>query len=505
MTIKAYVKDGIYIPIRHVKDEHQDQLVGRFERQVFLKEATCEKCDYFSERVCDVCESCANYGGTLKLHRTVLKGDKEYLRLPFGDRVGVTKIFGDDVEFIDRLPSIPMKKKIKFTATLKDYQKPAVKAMQEVFGGVLKSAPRTGKTVMSAYAICKIGEKTLIMGAQKDWLDNFYETFVGSETQEAMTTASKKRIGFPKKLADFEKLDICLCTYQMFLRDRGKKLLKKIRKMFSVLVVDEVQTVPAAEFSKIVSQLECRVKHGLSGTPERKDGKEWTAYKLMGPVYCETKVERLRPEVHITETGFGGNMPKTWVHMVSKLEKDPNRLKVIIKTALKDVKAGHLVLIPMTRVVVIKALAEAINREAGKKIAAPFYGGIKKELRKETIERARNYKVKILVGNSRLLSTGINIPRASMLYEVTPSSNQPKADQRFSRVLTPMDGKPQPGIRYFLDDFQLRKSCISSEFWQTLWPKFRPRIRGDVREKLFAYMSKRSNKTVSSRPVTGYL
>lgn len=268
--VKAYVRDGIYIPIKYVKEEHKDQVVARFEKQVFHKEQVCEKCDYYSERVCDVCESCANYGGTLKLHRKVLINDKSYLKLPFGDVKGVQKIFGR-VEFIQKLEPIPMKRRIKFTANLKVYQVPACKALENTQGGILKSAPRTGKTVMSAKSICKLGLKTIILASQRDWLENFYETFVGSETQAAMTNASKKRIGFAKKLADFEKYDVCLVTYQTFLSEGGKKLLNKVKKMFSVMVVDEVQTVPAIEFSIVVATFQCLYKHGLSGTPERKD------------------------------------------------------------------------------------------------------------------------------------------------------------------------------------------------------------------------------------------
>lgn len=502
--VKAYVKDGMYIPIKFVKNKHEDLIKDRFEKLIFHKEQVCEKCDYYSERPCDICESCANFGGNIKLHREVEIKGKTFLKLPFGDVKGVQKIFGSDVEFKYRLPEIPMKKPLTFTAKLKDYQKPACKAMRETNGGVLKSAPRTGKTVMSAQSVCKLSLKTIILASQRDWLENFYETFVGSETQPAMTDASKKRVGFAKKLADFEKYDVCLVTYQTFLSDKGRKLLAKVKKMFSVLIVDEVQTVPANEFSIIVSKFHCLYKHGLSGTPERKDNKEWVAYKLMGPVFYETTVDRLRPEIKVVETAMTGKLPQSWTYMVGKLEQDPARLKLIAKWALKDVKDGHLVLIPFARVPVIKALTMAINQLAGKNIAGSFYGGVPKDKRKELIEKARNYKIKIVVGNTRLLSTGINIPRASALYEVTPSSNQPKAEQRFSRVLTPMEGKPQPIIRYFLDDFDTRRNCIRSEFFQTLWPKFRPIMRGDIKEIMYGYMSKKKlNPNTGNRTYSG--
>ena len=135
----------------------------------------------------------------------------------------------------------------------------------------------------------------------------------------------------------------------------------------------------------------------------------------------------------------------------------------------------------------------AINKLRGKRIARPFYGGMNKDLRKLTIDQARKYITKVLVGNMRLVSTGINIPRASALYEVTPSANIPKAQQRFSRILTPYEGKPQPIIRYFLDDVDVRRTCIRMEFFSVLRPMFRPIISEKVLGALNEYMSKKKS------------
>jgi superfamily II DNA or RNA helicase len=306
-----------------------------------------------------------------------------------------------------------------------------------------------------------------------------------------MTNVKKKRIGFPRKLEEFEQFDICLVTSQMFISPRGKKLLNKIKKMFGVLLIDEVQTVGAPEMASVVSQLNVKYKIGVSGTPERKDGKEFIFYNLLGPVFYENFVERLRPTILVTPTALAGKLPQSWTYMVSKLEKDPARLKLIAETALEDVKNKHMVLIPMTRVPVINALVQAINQMAGKKIAGTFHGQMHKDKRKAMIDYAREYRCRILVGNSRLLSTGINIPRASMMYQCTPSANIPKAEQRFSRVLTPHDGKPDPCIRYFLDDVDVIRKCLQKEHWQCLVPSFRPKVSTKTALILKEYFAKK--------------
>jgi len=156
---------------------------------------------------------------------------------------------------------------------------------------------------------------------------------------------------------------------------------------------------------------------------------------------------------------------------------------------LQDVKNGHMVLIPFAQVAPIKALVAAINTMAGKTVAYPFYGGLKKADRDKYIEGARRYTHKILVGNIKLLSTGTNIPRASCLYESTLSSNMENAEQRVSRILTPMDGKITPILRIFLDDAHVRRACLRTEWFGCIKPMFKPVISEKDTEILKAYFA----------------
>jgi superfamily II DNA or RNA helicase len=500
--MKVICKDGIYIPINKVSESQQEEVRKYLEKDLFQDETACERCEYFAERVCDVCESCPNYGGRLILHSTVLKGSNTYLRLPYGVRRFVNKLYDNNVTFVSKNKLTKVSAPFEFTGELRDYQKLACKETVKKLSGVLKSAPRSGKTIMGAYICAQLGYKTLIIAQQHEWLDNFKETFIGSATQKALTNIKKSKIGNARKLEDFEKYDVCLVTYQLFISPKGKELLNKIKGFFPLVIIDEVQTANANVFASVISKLEFEHCYGLSGTPQRKDSKEYIIDKLLGPIIHETVVEKLVPRIEITKTALGGAVPKTWTYLVKRIEEDPERLKLIAKTAIAEVKRGHQVLIPFTRVAVIRALTQAINIESGKKLAASFYGGQSKDERKKIIDLAREYKIKIIVGNIRLLSTGVNIPRASCLFECTPCSNGPKAEQRFSRILTPMEGKPEPVIRYFLDELSVRKTCIASEFFKTLLPMFRPKMSDSVKTQFYAYMNRKTN-SVSSKEVLG--
>ncbi len=352
-------------------------------------------------------------------------------------------------------------------------------------------------TVIFSAACCKIGKKTMILASQREWLIGFRETFIGSKTQPALSNCKPSQIGFARKYEDFLKYDICLVTVQTFYSEAGQKLLQKIKSMFHMVGVDEIHTGAAPKYAKVLSELNCERKIGLSGTPNRKDGRFVIMRNLIGPNIYEAKVARLRPRVRLVRTEYSQTSKGQvlWTRLVSGLERNPKRLKLIAQWAIRDAKNGHMVLIPFSQVAPIKALVMAINKLAGKRIAYPFWGGLTgkgkdgRSLRDIYIEAARNYKIKILVGNIKLLSTGTNIPRASAIYEVALSSNLENVEQRVSRVLTPYDGKPEPIVRIFLDDMNVRRRCMQNEFWNAINPLFKPIISEVDMETLKGYFS----------------
>jgi superfamily II DNA or RNA helicase len=183
-----------------------------------------------------------------------------------------------------------------------------------------------------------------------------------------------------------------------------------------------------------------------------------------------------------------------FTYLISKLENNTPRRNYLVKEIIKRAKQGHLVLVPMTRVNAILNYVRDINEEMGPGYALPFVGGLKKDKRVATIEDARNYTCKIIVGNIALLSTGLNIPRASCLFEVGISSNLPKAQQRFSRILTPMEGKPEPLILFSNDDCDLMRACRRNEFFNLLKPGFNPKIRPEIESALTTYFSQKTGR-----------
>lgn len=397
-------------------------------------------------------------------------------------------------------PAERFKRKIKLIRTPWPYQLEAKQVLLSKKRGILDSPPRSGKTVMAVAVIVEAAEKTLILGSQREWLLQFQETFLGSKEQKAFTNALPSQVRICKTLEDFKTTDVCLSTFARFHSKRGKVLLEQIKDLFGTVFIDEVQFTPALETSRVVAQLNAKRLYGLSGTVERKVTEEiQIAHDLVGPVIHECKVERLRPKVFLLETGVkikdpaGG--PAGFSYFQSRLESNTPRRNIVIKKAIALAKQGHLVLIPMSRVLQILNWTREINHETETPgFALPFYGGLRKEQREAVIRKARNYQTRIVVGNIALLSVGLNIPRASCLLNVAVTANIPKCEQRLSRVLTPWEDKPQPLIGLVLDDSDMIRKCLRYEWFNCIKPRFNPIISKEDENALHRYFANRPGR-----------
>lgn len=502
--------DALYIPSRELPDAIKQTIKDRYTVR-FYNEKACAKCEHVAYRHSEeFCTPCAAFTDEVRLSGEYSIRGKRYVKVPLGDRMAITSYLnnkGFRVKLYDRTK--PAKKyPFKFIGTLREYQVGVPEILERAKRGVLQAPARSGKTTMACATICYIGEKALILAAQKEWLDGFYDTFMGSETTPRMSNVPKHMIGYCKNVSDFEKYAVCLATYQTFINARGQKVLQKILSMFGVIVIDEVHGTPAHHFLKIVSAFNCKYMFGLTATPDRKDGMYKLTDMVIGRVVHKVKREVLRCKWVPTRTKFKDSRSTgLWVNLVKRLEKNPARLKFIAEWAIKDMANGHTVLIPFSQVTPVKALTEAINKLAGEKVAYAFTGSMRKVDRKRLVADAQKGLIKCIVGTNKLLSVGTNIPPASCWYDTTLNSNLPNAEQRYSRILTPHEGKPQPIVRYFIDDYKIRRSCARAEWFGKIKKHFNPILTPKDEEVWLAWLAGKDSSTDFGRrkmPLLGW-
>lgn len=506
-VINVYKSDALYIDKARIPLKIEDAIVNRYTMR-FYDEKACARCEHASLRHSEeFCARCPAFEDEVHLSGTYTIGNKPYLKAPLGDQntlIGYLHSRGYSANIISKQPLTP-KYPLKFIGDLREYQVGAPEALIRAKRGVLRAAARTGKTVMATAAICKVGRKTIILAAQREWLEGFYDTFVGSEITQRMSNIPKSKIGFCKTLQDFEKNAVCLATYQTFLSPSGQKLLRKIRSMFTTIVIDEVHTTAAYGFLSTLSKFNARYVWGLTATDDRKDGRYVLVNRVVGKVCHHAKRDVLQPTWTLVDSVYSDSRATgRWTTLVSRLENDPKRLKQIAEWAVRDAKAGHVVLIPMAQVKPIRALAMAINKLAGEEIAHALTGTLKKSTRRQLVLDAQQGKVKIIVGTLKLLSVGLNIPPASCLYEIALSSNMPNVEQRISRILTPVDGKRPPIVRVWLDNYKIRKSCLRAEWFGKVAKHFKPKMKQEVETKWLRYLNSKVGAAAQGRTLFGW-
>lgn len=489
-VIKIYKANALFLRKQDLTPKMCNIIDERYKVR-FYNEKACAQCEHFDDRHTEeFCDPCNAFTDQVNLSGEFKIGKQTYVKAPLGDeRQLLTWLSGKgyQVDLINKQPRLP-RLPLKFIGKLRDYQKHVPGELIRAKRGILKAPARTGKTVMGTATICTIGGKAMILASQKDWLDGFYDTFVGSKITKRMSNVPKSKIGFCTKLSDFQKYAICLVTYQTFMHH--PKLLHQVKNMFTTVFFDEVHTVASFEFLKVASTINAPFFFGCSATPSRKDGKMKLVEMVLGRIVSQAKREVMTCTVKLNRTTFSDSRDKgLWPTLVKRLETNPDRLRYIAETAVKDIKEGHCILIPLAGVVAQKALTEAINKIAGKVVAHNFTGSMKKAKRRDLIVDAQLGKIPCIVGTAKMISTGLNIPPASMLYDTTMSSNMENCEQRVSRILTPHEGKLPPVLRIFLDDYGVRRNCLRNEWFGKILPHFKPNVSDKDRQILKDYFA----------------
>lgn len=494
------IRERTYIPVASLLPD-LDDVRKKFNIHMF-NDNVCKRCPEFENRgvtnprPTESCLECVSsgYHGRYKLYREITTNDVDFIGIPRG--VDASHLY-KDTQIMDQRASTSFKVPITFdTSLLYDYQSEAVKVCTGK-SGVLKSNARTGKTVMAAAIAIANGYKTLIIASQREWLDNFYQTFVADKEDELSFTnirdLGKDVCGFAKSVEDFERFDIVLCTPQTFISDIGKEKFNRIKNLFGMVIIDECHGTGADSVLKVVNSINAKHVIGLTATPLRKDGKYPLVDLVIGPVIHETSATTLRPQVLVVNTEFEEDREQ-WTFKIRAIERDKKLTRLLVQHVIQDVEEGHSIVMPCYFLSQIDTLVKAINKEAGEKIAYPFHGQMSKADRKSTVERARTGEIKVVVGYKQLVSTGINVPAWTCIYEFIPSSNEGGAIQRLNRILTPVEGKKTPVIKYFLLNTPTAVSCFKFEFKQVVLKYLDPIISEATTATIKAYLNVKKKK-----------
>lgn len=477
--LKVIVRERIFVPA----DQVDVQAIRKHYTRIVYDEPACAKCDNKPARsrtkpIAD-CRQCPGLKGIYKMFIE----RNGYIGLPVGDKRNFEKVTGwafSDCRVIDKRVVGEHDYRLKALVPLYPYQEPLVDKMVKAGYGIMDAPPRSGKTAMMTHVAVRMKRVTLMVADQHEFLTQFLDHIYGrgeegdpnhvpafTNMKELEKKHGRRLAGIPKTKDDFDNYIIMAMTYQTFLSEKGQRLLRRLAKRVGLILVDEVHSAAADCFSRVVSAFYARSMMGFTGTVERKDGKHIIILRHIGPTMAKSEVEMLpvKVSVHDTKVKYRSK-PSSWTYAIRNISKNEKRNDLLVAQAIRDVKKGRSVLIPVYHVAHVHYLVNQINKEYGKKIAEAFTGGQgnkSKLLRADILSRARSGQTRVIVSIRKLTQRGVNVKQWDTLYLAMPISNKPNLRQESARIRTPGVDKCAPLVRVFVDfDFGLVVGCAKN-------------------------------------------
>lgn len=393
--------------------------------------------------------------------------------LDFGEQIGfcrgnIDKAYAtfDDLEIDDQRTMVPFPQeyKLKPNIQLKPEQKEVYKQWIKYGYGIIEAPPRWGKTCWTVYLTCKLKQRAFVFVHTLDLLGQWVEAFQKfTNVLELEEQYGRKLIGAWDWTEHYPL--VTLCTYQSFLRGRGKKELNKMRDMYGLVVTDECHVAQGPGFSRVLNKMNPFYRLGVTATPYRsKDELHVIVHDTIGPVVAKGRQEALTVKWNFVHTDKWIKNYRDWTQYINALEKDDERNELIARWVIQDAREGHYILVTTERMAHCAELKSWILRyePALEGKIEILNGSVPKKKREPLREKCRKGEIRILIAMNRIVQLGYNVPRWSCFHNTMPLTNPENWYQRISRIRTPYSegeaqdygpyDKPHPVARVYLDN-----------------------------------------------------
>lgn len=298
---------------------------------------------------------------------------------------------------------------------LRDYQQPIYDQVDDMF--FLNAKVGWGKTFTALHIAKKLGQKTLIV---------CHNTML----RDQWVSEAKSLFQMPVGIIGSGEFDIDHSIVVGNIQTLTK-VMPKIAKEFGTVIVDEAHHCPASTFTDFIDGMYARYKIGLSGTMQRKDGKQVLFKDFFGhKVYQPAQAGTLAPTVRIMNTGIALAPGEAWAKKINMLLYDPGYQEFIAACAKVQMNKGYKVLIIADRVEFLEKVGELIGEQC-----VCIIGGTDFEERKALAGQIESGKKTCVAGSRQIFSEGISIDPLSCLILASPISAPAGGDGLLEQII----------------------------------------------------------------------
>lgn len=381
------------------------------------------------------------------------------LVLPFGVLNDILPMLSGTIE-TDFIESEP----IDYNANvpLYDYQRDAVCKAMQAYYGIIQSPAGSGKTQMGIALVSKLRKRTLWLTHTKDLLNQSKkraEQYI-DKSLIGTITEGKVNLGAGITFATIQTM----CKLDLY----------KYKHYFDVIIVDECHRVAGTpttmtQFYKVLNNLSCRHKYGLSATVHRADGMIKATYAVLGKIIHTVSDEEvgdkiMKVGIKTVSTGIAMDLScmntdgtLNYAKMISSLCSNQKRNELIGKCILDNADCSSLIL--SDRLVHLDILYNSLPKNLQEK-AVVIKGSTDKKFREKAIEDMRKGKKTIMFASYSLAKEGLDIPRLERLFMVSPQKDYAIVTQAIGRIARKFEGKKEPICYDFVDNSIYFRKCF---------------------------------------------
>ena len=336
---------------------------------------------------------------------------------------------------------------------LRPYQE---KCLQKIFSngrarsGLVVLPCGAGKTLVGITVSCTINKSCLILCnsnvSVQQWKQQFQMWSTANDKNIRLFTAENKQ----------KPTDDCIyiSTYPMMIRteqsnNETMEIMKLIKDQeWGLMIIDEVHTIVADEFRKVLSMIHVHIKLGLTATLVREDERIDDLNFLIGPKLYEANWMELQNQGYIAHVLCGEvrcQMTQEFFQAYISTNKDINRcIRLSTMNPNKFRICQYLIEYHEKRMDKILVFCDDIYslRSYAKILQKPFIDGKTSENERMTILNNFQHNSNInTIFVSKIADTSFDLPNANVLIEISSHGGSRRQEaQRLGRILRAKKG-----------------------------------------------------------------
>ncbi|XP_028920075.1 general transcription and DNA repair factor IIH helicase subunit XPB isoform X2 [Ornithorhynchus anatinus] len=340
---------------------------------------------------------------------------------------------------------------LKPTAVLRPYQE---KSLRKMFGngrarsGVIVLPCGAGKSLVGVTAACTVRKRCLVLGnsavSVEQWKAQFkmWSTIDESQICRFTSDAKDKPIGCSVAVSTYSMLGHT--TKRSWEAERVMDWLKT--QEWGLMILDEVHTIPAKMFRRVLTIVQAHCKLGLTATLVREDDKIVDLNFLIGPKLYEANWMELQNNGYIAKV----QCAEVWCPMAPEFYREyvaiqtkkrvllytmnPNKFRACQFLIKFHERRNDKIIVFADNVFALKEYAVRLNK--------PYiYGPTSQGERMQILQNFKHNPKINTIFISKVGDTSFDLPEANVLIQISSHGGSRRQEaQRLGRVLRAKKG-----------------------------------------------------------------